>query len=392
MKKYFLIIILASSFVCSQNIIAQEPVSVFGFYQVLLQKVEGKLKIYGDVPTPVGTTVPMTFREDNNDFLNPAIQQLNLFLRKEFTNNLTGFVNLQLVNNFSINNSWGYFNLEEAWVNYQYSDQLNVRGGILIPRFNYMNEIKNKTPLLPYITRPLVYESILSGTLDQSHYLPERAFFQVNGNIPVNKFVFDYAAFIGPAENDYIATGRGPGIINAGMDTTNIKLFGGRLGLKYSDLRLGASFTYDKDNRQVDLKEDVKRTRLGFDFGYRLNDFYFEGEYIGVNLDSKNTSTDMNKAFYYGLISYDISDQFYTFATYSSFIDKEISYFSEGMVGYVLGGGFKPSYNVVIKLEYVNFFVPGDPKVFVPQVPIPGYQADLDLDFKGLQFAVSVIF
>jgi hypothetical protein len=380
----------------STNLFAQDDLNIFGFYQVRLQKTEGSYNVNGNVPTPAGP-MNMVFDSGEEDFTSPAVQQLNVFLRKELTNSLTSFVNIEIGNNFSTQNDWGYFNLEEAWLNYQYSNALNIKAGILIPKFNYLNEVKNRMPLLPYVIRPLVYESSLASTIEPESYLPERAFVQVHGILPASNFIFDYAVYVGPGEKDYVATKTGDAAVQAGIDTTNNLLIGGRFGANFYNVRLGASFTTDK-KKQLEyygtpIDNDASRTRIGFDVGYNYEGIFLEGEYINVNLDTDKTNEDLNRTFYYAMLGYNFSEEFYGYGLYSKIINKQSQVQTDGISSYGFGVGYKPVYSVVVKLEYGNYFISDGATLQIPIDPsLPPITANAELDYKTVNLAISVIF
>ena len=102
---------------------------------------------------------------DSGSFNTFALQELNLFFRKDLGKGLTSFVNLEAINNFSSSKRWGSLDLQEAWVRYKVGRRLNLKFGLQIPIFNNLNEIKNRTPLLPYVIRPLVYEASFSDII-----------------------------------------------------------------------------------------------------------------------------------------------------------------------------------------------------------------------------------
>lgn len=370
----------------SQVIPAQSDLSIFGFFQATGTHLDGGYSAVADL-SAFGMP-PMVVEEQKEKYLNANLQQLNLFVRKELNDNFTAWVNFELTNSYNTKNSWGSFSLDEAWVNYQQSDYFNVKAGLLIPRFGYLNEIKNRMPLLPYITRPLIYESSIS-VIDQTHYLPERAFVQVYGYIPINTVTLDYAAFVGPSEKNYILANGA--LIGSAADTTTFKLFGGRLGLKYDDLRIGFSSTFDKDNQQATLGEDVSRTRLAVDFGYSFFNFFVDGEYILVNLSSDSSSAEMNKSFYYGSLGYNFTDQLFGYATYSYIEDKANNILKAGMKGVVVGVGYRPTESVVIKAGYSSYFA--NSTFQTEQQPFPSpFNTTVDIDTKAIQLAISVIF
>ena len=178
------LVLILFIFSVGSNLFAQSELQVFGFFQGSMNKLEGAFSAVADMPAMLGGG-KMTLKADDNNYLSVQNQQLNVFFRKEINSSFTAWVNLEVNGSFNSSKNWGSLSLEEAWINYQSNDYLNIKAGLLIPKFAYLNEIKNRMPLLPYITRPLVYEASLSRTIDISNYVPERAFVQVYGYIPV---------------------------------------------------------------------------------------------------------------------------------------------------------------------------------------------------------------
>lgn len=255
MKRIFFLLLLAST-----TLFSQSELQVSGFFQASLNKVDGAYSVVVDHPV----FGPQVLQHQKDDYLSSQVQQLNLFFRKELSESFTAWVNFEVLNSYNSRQGWGNFSLEEAWVNYQYSDAFNVKVGSLIPRFAYLNEIKNRMPLLPYILRPLIYEASISA-ITTSIYVPEKALVQVSGNIPVGDVTFDYAAFMGNSDKSYIASTNV--IAGAGSDTSKFKTFGGRLGAKYGELRFGLSTSFDHQNDQGTINQDVPRSRYAVDFG-----------------------------------------------------------------------------------------------------------------------------
>jgi hypothetical protein len=127
-----------------------------------------------------------------------------------------------------------------------------VKAGLLIPTFNNLNEIKNRSPLLPYVFRPLAYESTIANIITLEDYVPQRAFLQIDGCIPVDQLRFDYAVYIGNSESGFIhgnQSSNGYDTTIPGSDTTAHKLLGGRVGVRYDGIKFGVSFTDDRDFR-----------------------------------------------------------------------------------------------------------------------------------------------
>lgn len=367
---------------------AQSDLEIFGFYQVKLSRGSGHSKIVVDYPTQNGI-IKLTPLDTKADYLSPSMQQLNVFMRKELTDNVTAWLNIEYVNSFSSDKKWGGMEVNEAWVNYEVSNAFNIKAGILIPRFNYLNELKNKTPLLPYINRPLIYETALSTTINPTAFLPTRAFLQVNGYLLTDNLTFDYSAFVGPSEDPYINSGTVTAGRETGTDTTLFKSFGGRVGIKYGDLRFGISATYDKQNEQDTYDEDIPRTRIGSDLGFSMFNLFLDVEYIKVILNSDNTSEDLDKEFYYGTLGYNFSEFYFLSCTYSVTKDQQISYLKEGLNSGSLVFGYRPFDAMVIKAEYAHVWSKGDFKYNAGPALL---NANMDLNFNTYSIAASIQF
>jgi len=161
------------------------------------------------------------------------VQEMDLILQNDLSDELTAFVDLQFLNTYSSTMGWGDFNLDQLWVRYSPFDALNIKFGHLVPTFNAFNEIKTKFPIQPYIFRPLVYESSFQYIIKPEEYLPSHAALQINGTFKNGPFKFDYAVFGG--NSDFIVSNKvaGAGQFSiAGLDTTNFKLYGGTDAVK----------------------------------------------------------------------------------------------------------------------------------------------------------------
>jgi hypothetical protein len=284
------------------------------------------LKIFGYFQTE--------FRQDNdsgsssNSFL---LQQLNLFLQRDLARDWTSFVNFEIVNSFSSFRNWGSFNLEEAWVSYRSSEQFKLKFGLQIPEFNNLNNIKNRTPLLPYIIRPFVYETSFGEFFNLDFMTPQRAYVQLHGAIPSHGLKIDYAGYLGntpgirtsqQVEND---THSAP---QSGVDTTNGFMVGARTGIRYKGLKAGFSTTHEKTNIFVGIQNllngpnanytHIPLVRLGGDLSYNWKDFTLEAEYI----DSKFTrdiapGLKVEAEFYYVTLGYYVNDYLFVYGSIS---------------------------------------------------------------------------
>jgi hypothetical protein len=257
------------------------------------------------------------------------MQQLNLFLQKDLARNWTAFVNFELVNSYSSFRQWGAFNLEEAWTRFRFSKEFNLKLGLQIPIFNNLNEIKNRTPLLPYIVRPLVYETSFNEFIALEEYLPARSYVQSYGFFALGESKLDYAIYLGNSPNINNNRERD----QTGIDTTSAVLVGGRLGFRTGELKAGVSATADKinfdlgppENRELVASvfnavpadfEDVSRRRFGSDLSFRIWNFSFEGEYISVIYDDDISDFSVDKKFYYGTLGFHITEKLFLYGSY----------------------------------------------------------------------------
>lgn len=310
MKKYTLILLSAIlfslvPFVVVSNSFAQveeRPIKIFGYFQNSLQQ-----------------WTAVDNRPKQNSF---SVQQLNLFFKKSLAANWAAFVNFEFLNNFSSGRQWGSANLEEAWIKYRRDMRFNLKLGLLIPIFNNLNEIKNRTPLLPYIVRPLAYETSFGELVPIELLTPVRAFAQAYGFFPAGEAKFDYAVYIG----------NGPNISNnplqgqTGVDTTSTFLVGGRVGFRYRELKLGLSATYDKDNLfqtltpELDIPRTelngIPKTRLGGDLSYDFARLSFESEFIAVDMERDIVGLKADLDFYYATLGYHFTEKLFVYGSY----------------------------------------------------------------------------
>lgn len=369
-------------------LLAQEPLEIFGYFQAVLNNQDGSFKL---------SSGPLVLNKDESKFLTSDVQQLNLFMSKDLSENFTAWINTEITSSFSSDKMWGSLSLEEAWLRYEYSKALKIKAGYLIPQFNYFNVIKNRMPLIPYIERPLVYETSASGLLPQEDYLPQSAFAEVYGLQEVKGFTVNYSAFVGRAEDSYVSTA-GVGSTPSGTDTTLFLSVGGRLAVEFSNIRVGVSASYDKDNfartdmtgkRIESTQEDVPRIRFGAEFGLTLGDIFVDGEYIQVTEDPK-ANVDLDKMTYYGTVGYNFSEEIFVYGTYNYLDDKASPILTKGMQAILLGFGYRPISSVVFKGQYGQYRI-DEKNVQSWTVPyVPSY--DIDADITSLSVAISVLF
>ncbi len=248
-----------------------------------------------------------------------SMQQLNLIAQKDISEELTAFINFQGVNNFSTGKRWGAFSIEEAWLRWRKGNHFNLKLGLQIPIFNNFNEIKNRTPLVPYVTKPLVYEDSYSETIAISDFVPQSAFVQIYGFQAMGSLKIDYAVYMGNSPN--IQSEKDGGI--SGLDTTDTFLIGTRLGLRLKNLKFGISITNDQTAgvsalpeyflQDTSINKLVHRIRFGADFSFEIGDFDLKTELISVVYDEKVPDLDLTKEFTYSTIGYYLSEKWYSY-------------------------------------------------------------------------------
>ncbi len=282
--------------------VKQSPIKIFGYFQNSLQY--------------------WTTFEDRPEQLSFSAQQLNIFFQKNFNANWTALINVEFLNNFSSRKQWGSFSLEEVWIKYRASRKFNLKLGLLTPTFNNLNEIKNRTPLLPYIIRPVAYETSFNEFLAIELFTPLQAFIQVYGFFPMDELKIDYAFYTGNSPN----LNGNPNSGQTGIDTTMSMLVGGRLGIRFGKLKFGISGTYDKDNIFKSLAADnqitntdfseIPKTRLGIDLSYDFDKFSFEGELINVDMETDRKGIKADLDFYYATLGYHFTEKLFVYGSY----------------------------------------------------------------------------
>lgn len=360
-----------------------QDLSVYGFFQ-------GQSRYSDETQTSMTQVGPTESTTENFNF---SVQQLNLFFANQFSPAFSAFVNAEIRNTLSTGDGFGELRLEEAWARYNHSSTFNVKAGRLLPTFNNLNEIKNRTPLLPYVTRPVVYESSFARILPVDQFVPDQAYLQVYGAIPTGEIRVDYAAYVGNSDQTNVAPITS-GTVVAGSDTTMSKLIGGRLGARWRGFKAGVSGTHDmRQHGAFSLGGttlpmpglgEMTRTRLGGDFSFSMGRFYGEAEAVQVLYSLDDTqeamlaevstmtngvfSNNFDASFYYGLLGVNITEQLFAYGRYEFYADQSSSTLAEGLDLYSVGAGFRPIDPITVKAQYQH--------VGSRENPIFGYDAN----------------
>lgn len=358
----------------------------------------GELQIFGFFQnafmhqTGYTTTPPFQPESARNSF---SVQQHNLFFRKDLGPNWRAFVNYEFLNSFSSARRWGSANLEEVWVRYRANARFNLKFGLSIPVFNNLNEIKNRTPLLPYIVRPLVYETSFSEFIAVEEFLPARAFLQTYGFVPAGAAKLDYALFLGNGPNINSDPDRG----QTGVDTTDSFLVGGRIGIRIGEWKAGLSATRDHLNAApleiipgtiVDLQQ-LTRRRLGVDLSCANRDWSFEAEFIDVSYDDDMPGISQDKWFYYGTLGYRATERLLLYGSYwitnehgfGQIEAQQVSSVKQRVEVPTIGVSYQLRESIMLKAQYAPVNI---------DLEVPSMGLAETFEFRHLSTAISVVF
>lgn len=355
---------------------AQESQSnIFGYFQSTTTKTDISNK--GIMPNGAVINLP------ENHYLSSIVQQANIFFHHQTDAKFTAWLNIEILNNYNSDRNWGSIKLEEAWGRFDIGKGTSIKAGKLIPAFNNLNEIKNKTPFLPYIIRPTAYETAFVGLFPISALSPQDAFLQFTNQASLGPAYLKTDIFVGNAEENFRLSEDLNTPVPRGSDTTNYVAVGGRFGVQHDFISAGFSTTFDREN--IANQEALRRWRFGGDLRLLINRLSFEGELTLVKYDTPKASESYNKLFYYGTFLYDFSDQLFIYTAYNKLKDKNYLYLGDGADIYSVGGGFQIYENVKLKLQYVDVRVTWLQDVFL--IPV-----NFSASYKAYAAAISVMF
>lgn len=375
-------------------------VNVSGFFQTFGQQSARTLTI----KTPRGNMV------DESELISLSLQQANVLFTSNHNNGFSTYLNVEMLNSLSTMQGFGHISIEDAFVKYNHNQTLNIKLGYFTPTFNSFNEIYNKFPLMPYAYRPFMYEKALANIINPEDILPAKALAQIYGYFPINKVKLDYSLFLGNPENSYLRKNGTDVAAVGGTSTVDFVTVGGRVGLRYDEIKLGMSMTSDKDNlnafniasgyapENIKSLGDKTRMRIGADVSAEYFGLNLSGELFMVNYslddaekdsmvvwynDGKNGIGDkLDKFGYFVTLQYDFEDleipfleNVFIYGMYMYYEDGFNSVYSKGLESSSSGFGYRFSPLVVFKGQYVKT------KVSSPSVD---YDADL------FRFAISV--
>ncbi len=302
------------------------------------------------------------------------LQQLNVILKKRFNRQWSSFVNFEVVENYKTDyaqeSEWGSFSVQEAFVRYAPSARWTFKFGKFVPTFGNFYEIYNRTPLQPYLFRPLIFEKSVGGILPPEDYLPNTMAAQVSGTLRTGIGKLDYALFLGNSEESYFAEN--------GRNDTDAKCIGGRFGIRRGLFKAGVSGSYDYDRLDaLDLGNDVvlaidykvPRMRYGVDFSGSAGpvSFVCEGIFVVYDLDSDQqavvdashaagTSADntLDKSFFYAHLQYDAA-KWFVYGDYDFVNDGIQPWGKDGVNALIGGGGIRLTDSITWKFQVAQY-------------------------------------
>lgn len=381
------ILLIGLLFGFTENSIAQDSddeLYIFGFSQVIFNNRNINIYVKPSTNVPTGLRI--------NSYANSfALHQVNLFFQKNINDRTTFFLNLEASGSYSTKIPSGDLEIPEGWISFKLTDNLEIKTGLLLPKFNNLTEIKNRLPLFPYIIRPLMYESLLSNLIDPEDYKPKNAYFQLYGYNDISeRWLIDYAFYIGNAEDPFLSSVPAGSIgseeestaVYQGENLNTQLLYGGRFGIENELLafKFGASFTFDEDDRTqpesslfrlpeltTPVMGEVPRYRLGFDLSFTYKKFAYEGEFMGAFHDHSEIkkvnafkNANLNKYFHYSNLTYHIKDNLFLFGYYTLNSDNTYEFVANntpskaGVLALSGGSGWRINEVTVFKVQYLH--------------------------------------
>jgi hypothetical protein len=182
----------------------------------------------------------------------------------------------------------------------------------------------------------------------------------------LNTLKLDYAVYVGNGDKSFTTSNMATSNYTiGGTDTTSFKLIGGRVGLRTGRIKAGFSLTSDKSNRTEIGMGAVPRVRMGGDLSFQTGPVSLESEFITTKelldagqeqkwdfiagMDPRLGKKPQN-LFAYGVVTYDLTEEVYTYLGY-----EYLRYHASSITrGYMVGGGYRPLEDVVIKLGYMH--------------------------------------
>lgn len=305
-----------------------------------------------------------------------SLQQLNILFSKSLGKSFSGFVDVEALNSFSTVDGTGSLKFSEAWVRYRFKRQLSFKLGLQVPVFNNLNHIKNRSPLLPYIYRPAVYELAYSAIAPILAFVPQHVFLSASGTLVEGKTKFDYTFYVGNEEESTSGDVRLLSSLPSGSDTTRSKLFGGRVGLRKQGVKAGISATFDHTSKQIigfdfslKFRDPIRRHRVGVDLSFPIKRFFVETEAIWVlhritdkeelMLDELRRTVpvlteDLNKFFAYGLLGYRFGESTTVYASFTHLEDRSNLLMGGGAEYFDFGVAYKPIDALSLKAQLIR--------------------------------------
>lgn len=256
---------------------------------------------------------------------------------------------VELEHNF-VKNGQGELELEQAYVNYHYSDMFGFNVGIILPSVGLLNEF-HEPPLFFGTERPVYHNLIIPTT-----------WFGSGASIYGNYFGFDYRLTLFESLNSdklSLAEGIRPARMKGYKPNASGFLYSIKLDyLNIPGLKVGNSFSFNNakgDSTKIDI------TIYEFHTKYEANNITAVFEFGNINYSSGELKT--SRGYYFDLgynvaALFDVNTKIIPFVRYSDINtaaktvsggdSERLYHFSEWMIGL----NVKPLEQVVFKLDY----------------------------------------
>lgn len=331
-------------------------------------------------------------------------QQTNIMLEKQVDTQIKGFFNIEFTNNQDHENKFGNLTLEEAWVSYHYNKYHHFRVGKMIPEFGVFNTIRNRIPISPFITRPIIFESLFNAGFNVEEYVPKYAFFEYRFTESIsNALKFEVFTSVGNSANNMLVSDDDVNPYNgifSGQDTTLNLSFNTKLNFNYVKPEFGIldfGVSASRDVNQIYNHSDVvQQPNMGNVVRYRgvihlkirtikneiISEYY--RNFYDVNNHQKEILNEMvstqrslgiplrqtsnnQSSFFYVMGIRRINNKVRVYGRYGHFNSVFNGILRSGLNIYTLGGEYRIN-NLSFKTEFITSHNRNDDYILNPEI------------------------
>lgn len=227
----------------------------------------------------------------------------------------------------------GAFRLLEAFGEYAFRQQLQVRAGQFLSPFGIYNQIRFVTPLFAPVVLPMMYQPP-EGFRGRA-LVPGDANLMFSGTLARSEAALQYFLYAGNGDRTAV-----------GADRNKNKGFGGRIRLSAAGQKIGASVYSANDDVKSDPDPLGRRTLYGLDTDLTHGPVNLQAEYARDKAERREAVFS-----YYGQLTYTAA-AWTPFVRYEFFKDKGDLLFGRGQSRFSAGTGYAFNNNVILKGEY----------------------------------------